>query len=121
MDQERHAAPALSVPSAILFGSDAAHGHGIHVFEMAWIETKREVDFMPVRSRPIRAVTEMILYIPATSLGFPAGVGKFAKDLARALAHNVGQHIQPATMSHSKNDFRYPLLCCFLDRQIQQR
>jgi len=52
---------------------------------------------------------------------FRIDVGEFAKDLLRALAHDVGQHIQAAAMSHRQHDFVGPLFAGSFDRHFQQR
>src|SRR5439155_24551852 len=48
-------------------------------------------------------------------------VCELAKDLARALGHDVGEHIQTATVGHSENYFVDTVLARPFDSQIQER
>ena len=59
---------AFGVADAILLGADAAQGDRIHKFEMAGIETERQMDFCAGGGRPIGAVAEMIFHVAAAGL-----------------------------------------------------
>src|SRR2546423_5040103 len=88
---------------------------------MTRIETERKMDLPALRGRPVSAVAKVILHIPTAWLGFPVAIGKFTKDQARTFSHDVGQHIQPATVSHPKDDLLNALLCRLFDGQVKQR
>ena len=63
---------------------------------------------------------EVVFHIAAAELPLAIEIGELAEDLLRALAHDVGQHVQPAAMGHRHDDFVGPLLPRFFDCQVEQ-
>ena len=74
-----------------------------------------------VGGRPVAAVAQVILHVAAAAVQLRVDVLELAEDLARALAHDVGQHVEPAAMGHAQHDLVDALLAGLLDRQVQQR
>ena len=89
-------------------------------FQMARVETKREMHRLARGRGPIRPVAQMILHVavPAEKLGI---IGEFAKNQVRTFAQDIGQHIQAPAMGHAQDDFFDALLRRLFDGQIQQR
>jgi len=46
---------------------------------------------------------------------------ELAEDLLRALAHDVGQHVEPSAMGHAQHDLAGAVGAGFLDGQVQER
>ncbi len=67
------------------------------------------------------AVAQVILHVAAAEVQLGVDVGEFAEDLLRALAHDVGQHVQPAAVGHGQHDFANALVAGLFDGQVQQR
>ena len=63
-EQAEHLA-AIAVAKPVLMRAHAAQHDGIHKFQMARIEAKRDVHFRARRRRPIAAVAEMIFHVAA--------------------------------------------------------
>src|SRR5581483_1435349 len=68
MNQQRHAPRAPGVPGAVLLRARPAKRDWVDEFQMAGIETQREMDFPPGSSLPVAAVAEMILDVAAASV-----------------------------------------------------
>src|ERR1041385_4057764 len=75
----------------------------------------------PRGSPPFRTMPKVIFYIAASGMGPPVGVGKLAKNLARILAHDIGEDIQPSAVGHAHDDGLDALCARLLDGQIEQR
>ena len=121
VDDDGHAALALRVADAVLLRADAALHDRADEFQVARIEAQRQVN-LAVRARdPIGAVAEVVLHVAAAVMQFGIDVGELAEDLLRALAHDVGQHVQPAAVGHAEHDFLHAVFGRALDRHIQQR
>src|SRR3569833_4524343 len=95
----------IGVTAAILTSAGAAERDAVHEFEMAGIETECELNFFTGGGGPFGAVAEMIINITAMRGGFPAGVGEFAENLARALDDDVGEDVQAAAMGQAHGAF----------------
>ena len=78
------------------------------------------MDAVAASSGPLGAVTEMVFDVTAAGVGFPIRVSVFAKDLARAFAHDISEDVETATMSHTKDDFLDALLAGFFNGQVEQ-
>ncbi len=63
----------------------------------------------------------MVLHVTAAEAQLRIAVLKLTENRARALAHDVGKHVQPATVGHGNDNFGYPLGAGFLYGQIEQR
>ena len=63
----------------------------------------------------------MVLHVAAADVQLGVDIGEFAEDLLRALAHDVGQHVEPAAMGHGQHDLVDLLLAGLFDGQLQQR
>ena len=97
------------VAGAVLPRADAAQRDGIDKFQMARVKAKRDVNFAPVRRRPIAAVSEVIFHVAASLPEFRLGVGEFAENLARIFSGDVRQHVEPAAMRHADDDVAHAL------------
>src|SRR5882724_9443376 len=120
MNEQSHPAFALGVTDPVLFCARASEGDGVNELKMAGIEAKREMNFFAMDRRPIGAVTQMIFYISSVRLRFPIRISKLAKNSARALAHDIGQHVEPAAMRHTEHDFLNSLGPGLFNGQIEQ-
>src|SRR5581483_3483662 len=121
VNQEGHPAAALHVAGAILLGARAAERHGIHELEMTRVETERQMDFLAGGALPVGAVAEVIFHVAAPDIQMRIGFRELAKNLFRALADDVCEHVQPSAMSHAQLDFLDALFTGLLDGQIEQR
>ncbi len=111
----------VGVAAAILPGAGAAKGDAVDEFEMAGIEAERELNFFAGGGGPFGAVAEMVFHIAAAWGGFPAGIGEFAENLARAFADDIGEDVQAAAMGHPHDDFADALFAGFFEREVEQR
>src|SRR6185437_7515480 len=100
----------IVIALAILPRPRSTERHAVDQFEMAWIETQRQLDFLAGSRRPFRAVAEVIFHVPTAGGGFPAGIGEFAENLPRAFPNDVREHIQSSAMRHAHHDFLHALL-----------
>src|SRR2546425_3199180 len=122
VDQDDHAVLALGIACAILLCAHAAQRNRIHKFQMAGIETQRQVNLAAGNRLPIGAIAQVILHVTAPAhvkLGIK--VGKFAKDLARTLGHDVCEDVQSAPVRHTEYDFIDPVLACPFNSEVQKR
>src|SRR5262245_48719023 len=78
------------------------------------------MDLAAGQSFPIRAVAQVIFHVAAAHIEIRIEICKFTEDLARALAHNVREHVQAPAMRHSQNDLINPMLASPLNSKIQQ-
>ena len=67
---------------------------------MARIEAEREMHLAAILSHVVGRVAKMVFHIASADMQFGVKVGKLTEDPLRALAHDVGQHVEPATVSH---------------------
>ena len=64
----------------------------------------------------------MILHITAGAhIQLWIEVGKFPKDLAGALRHDVCEHVQAPAVRHAEDDFIDAVLAGSFNRQVQKR
>src|SRR5215510_642498 len=122
VDQNHQTAPAIGIAGAILFCAHAAERDWIHKFQMAWIETERQMNLPAGNRLPVGAITQVILHIAVTvRVEFRIEIGKFAKDLARALSHDIRENVQAPAMRHTEDNFIDAVLARTLNREIQER
>src|SRR5688500_16506215 len=79
------------------------------------------MDFVARSSGPIPRIPQVILHIPWACPLRRLEVHEFAEYLARALADDVGKHIQPATVGHGKYNFSGAIVTSLFDREVEQR
>src|SRR5438874_3636192 len=120
MDQQRHPLLPWQVARAILFRPNSPEHDWIHKFQMARIETKREMDFLSLHGRPVRVEAKMIFHIAMAGLRLPAGIGELRKNLAWTFCHDIGEHIQAPAMGHPEDNFGDTLFAGFFDGEIQE-
>ena len=120
-DQSKHLA-ALVVAALVLLRAHPAEHHRPHELEVARIEAEREVQGAPVRAVAVRAVAEVVLDV-ATPAEVPLGVLvlELFKDATRALAHHVGEDVEPAAVGHADHHVLDAVPGGRLDRQVEQR
>jgi hypothetical protein len=63
----------------------------------------------------------VVLDITTSQVELGVDVGELAEDILWALAHDVGQHVEPSAMGHRQDDLANALIAGFFDRKIQQR
>src|SRR4051812_38745457 len=110
----------IGVAGAILSRAGAAERDAVDEFEVAGIETERELKFFAGGGGPFGAVAEMIFHVATAGGGFPASIGKLAEDLSRTFADDVREHIQATAMGHADDDFVDALVAGFLQREVEQ-
>ncbi len=98
--------------------ADATEHDRIDKFQMAGVEAKRKMNFSSVAHRPVAAVAEMIFYVAALRPQLWIGVGEFAENFTRVLSDDVGQHIEPAAMSHADDDVFHALMAGLFDGKV---
>ena len=121
MDEDAHAFAALVVADAILLGADAAHRDRVDVFQVAGVEAERNVQLRAVGGEPIAAGAEVIFHIAAAAVPIGIRVVELAEDIGRALAADVGQHVEPAAVGHRHHDFDHAVFGGGFKREVQQR
>src|SRR5437773_3359997 len=97
VDQNPQTAPAIGIACSILFCAHPPECDRIHKFQLAWIETERQMNLAAGNRLPVGAVTQVILHIAvAVRVEFRIEIGKFAKDLAgRSEERRVGKDSEP--------------------------
>jgi hypothetical protein len=63
----------------------------------------------------------VVFDVAAAPIQLGIHVVELAEDLARALAHQVCQHVEPPTVGHAQGDFVHAVLGRPIDRQVQER
>ncbi|OPZ13663.1 MAG: hypothetical protein BWZ10_02004 [candidate division BRC1 bacterium ADurb.BinA364] len=121
MDDDGHSLLAALVAQPVLLGPHPAEHDRADVFQMAGIETQRQVNRAPRQGRPIVVVAQVVFDIVAADVQLRLVILEFAENFARAFAHDVGQHIEPAAVRHAQHDLAHPVFARLLDRQIEQR
>ena len=66
-------------------------------------------------------VAEVVLHIAATQVQSAVHIGEFAENLARALAHEVGQDIEATAVGHTQHDVAYAMFRGALGQVVEQR
>ena len=107
VDQDHHPVLPGMVARAVLPGPHPAQGHRIDELQMAGIEAEREVDAAAVAGLVVGRVAEVILDVAAADVELGIHVVELAEDPLRALAHDVGQHVQPAAVGHRRARCRW--------------
>ena len=122
VDQNHQTAPAIGIACTILFCAHPPERDWIHKFQMAWIETERQMNLAAGNRLPVGAITQVILHIAVTvRVEFRIEIGEFAKDLAGTLRHDIRENIQAPAMRHSEDNFIDAVLSGSLNCQIQER
>ena len=93
MDENRHAFFARGISHAILLCAHTPKDHGVYEFQMAWIETKREMHFLPGQCFPIATVAEMIFHIAPMRIHGRISIRKFTENSAGVFTHDICQDI----------------------------
>jgi hypothetical protein len=57
----------VNISISVLFGATAAQSHGIDELKVARVKAKGYVQFLARASRPVAAISHVILYVPATA------------------------------------------------------
>jgi hypothetical protein len=74
VNQQCHPTDAIMIVDAVLFGASATQGNRIDEFQVAWIETEREMNPLASSCYPICAVAKMVLHVATAGIGFPIGI-----------------------------------------------
>ena len=121
VDQDYHPTLPRVITRAILPGPHAADRDGVDELQVARIEAEREVH-APAIGRPvIGRMPEVVFHVTAAHVELRIHVGELAENPLRALAHDVGQHVEPATMGHRQHAVADVLRGGPLDRHLHQR
>jgi hypothetical protein len=121
VDQNRDLSAARHVADAILLRPRAPKHDRIHELEVARVEAEGEVHLAPARRHEVRAVPHVVLHVAAAEVKLGVGVLELAENVARALAHDVGEHVQAAAMGHSEHDLVHSMLRRTIDGEGEER
>ena len=121
VDEERQPALAAQVPDAVLLRAHAADGDRVDELEMAGVEAEREMDALAGGGDPVGRVPEVIAHVAATAIAARLAVLELAEDLARRLAEDVRQYVEPPAVRHADHDLGRALAAGLLHRPIEQR
>ena len=121
VDEERQPALAAQVTDAVLLRAHAADRDRVDELEMAGIEAEREMDALAGGGDPVGGVPEVIAHVAATAIAARLAVLELAEDLARRLAEDVRQHVEPPAVRHADHDLGRALAAGLLHRPIEQR
>mmetsp|Transcript_20431 Transcript_20431/g.40847 ORF Transcript_20431/g.40847 Transcript_20431/m.40847 type:complete len:841 (-) Transcript_20431:60-2582(-) len=103
------------VPAVELFGARLPHHHGIDALEVGGIGEQTEVDPPSVRIGAVHGGAQVVLDVPAHPpaevvlvLGVVVHVvvrpPELVEDERHGLAHDVGQHVEPAPVRHPDDE-----------------
>ena len=119
---ERHDLGVRVVGVLVLLGPRLAEHHRVDDLEMRRVGGERQVDLVAVELA-VRRGAEVILDV-ARALDV-VGRGRAALELMEddvvRLAHDLGQHVEPAAMGHAEHDLLHAELAAALDDLLQRR
>ena len=121
VDEQAELVGVRGVTHAVLLGAHATQDHRIDVFQMARVEAQREVHLLAALGHEVRAVAQVVLHVAAAEVQLRIAVLDLAEDLARALTHHVGEHVQATAVGHAQDNLVDAVLCCAVDGQREQR
>jgi hypothetical protein len=121
VDQDRHAAGVVVVLQAVLLGADPADRHRVDVLQVAGVEAEGQVHGVAVAAGPVAVEALVVLDVAVAEVEVRLAVLELGEDLARALAHDVGQDVQAAAVGHAQDDVLDALAAGVLDRLGEQR
>src|SRR5437867_5564662 len=78
------------------------------------------MDRLPGGGLPFTAVSEVIFHVAAAHVQVGVQIRELAKNLARALGHDVRQNIQAAAVSHGHDNFIDALPAGALNSEIEE-
>ena len=118
-DEWERLASSVLCPQTRLLGPHPAFDDGVDEFEVAWVEGQAEVDALVPTGGEVRGETHVVLHVAAgdVALGVRRAV-ELAENLVRALAENVGQHVEPAAVGHADDDFRHSELSAHVEQRV---
>ncbi len=124
VDQERHHHGAILARGAelILFGAHLAEHDRIDDFEVRRIGGQRQVHLVVVELA-IRRGAEMVLDVARAFdlVRRRRAALEFVEDRPMRLAHDLGQHIEPAAVRHAHDDLLHAQRAAALDDLFQRR
>ena len=92
MNQNREPLFTRGIVRPVLLGAHAAQGHWIDEFEMARIETERQVNGIAGTCFPVAAESQVVLDVAATGETLEIRVRKFTENLPCWFLQDVCQH-----------------------------
>ena len=123
VDQQRQHRGALDVIVVLLLlGADLSQHHRIDDFEMRGIGGQRQMHAIAVELA-IRRGAEVIFYVAGAFdfVGSPRPALELVKDRPVRLAHDLGQHVEPAAVCHAEHDLLDAERAAALDDLLQRR
>ena len=119
VDGNRQYAVTLGVFTTVLTGTHGAFHHRRDDLQVRRVERQRQVDFA-ARRHDVRAEALVVLHVAGT-LGDLLLAVEFLDQLGRALAQQVDQQVETATVGHADHDFLGTVLAAALDQLIHHR
>ncbi len=103
---------AVEIGRAVLLRPRQPQGHRVDELQVAGVEAERQIAApRPTTVTYVVAVAQVVLHVAAAAEPLRVDVLELAEDLLRALADDVGQHVQPAAVRHAHA--RSPAIPCW--------
>ena len=120
MNHQHQAMLAIEIVHAIFLAQPPGSDR-IDEFQMARVEAQREMNLVAVAGDVLRAVAQVVFHVAAAAMQGRLEIFELVKNLLRAFADDVRQHVQPTAMRHSDHDLVDPLASRLFDGQVQER
>jgi hypothetical protein len=105
VEEDAHDPGALDIALLPLLRPDLAHDDGVHGLEVRRVGGEREMHLAAVGQDPVGRGAEVILDVARAQDVVAAGrTLELAEDRGIGLAHDVGEHVEPAAMRHAEDD-----------------
>ena len=120
MQQQGHHLGAVAVAMLHLLGAHLADDDRIDRFQVRRIGGQRQVDGVAVEL-PVAGGAQMILDVPraADVLRMGRAAAELVEDRLVGLAHEVGQHVEPAAVRHAEHHLLQAQLAATLQDLLQ--
>ncbi len=122
MEQEPHHARALGVALLHLLGAHLAQHDRVDGLQMGRIRGQAEMHLLAARQVAIGRGAEVVLDVArAQHVVGHGGALELGEDRGVRLAHDVGEHVEPAAMRHADHDLVDPELGRAPDDRLERR
>jgi hypothetical protein len=115
VDEDAALSGTKFVAHAVLLGASTSEHDGVYVLQVAGIEAQGEMHPLPARRDVIGTVAEVVLHVTAADVKFGINVLELAENLARALAEDVRQDVESASVRHTQDHLVGSVECGALD------
>ena len=104
------------------FGAHEAFHHRVHRLEVRGVGGQLQIHLLAAAGLHFRRVAHVVLYVAVAhgQVGHGRAL-KLRENLLVRLAHDVGQHVEPAAMGHANHHFLHAQLGPFANDGIERR